>query len=217
MSRNKNSYGMSFNESGIYVDSRSVAETYDTSHGRILSIIDSITDEDSGFSDEFLERNFIADAYHDVDGSAKECYKMTREGFSVLAAILKDDHVRNAYNYRFDDLESQVRSLDWLMIESPMLMEALEKTHSNEDIGIYRSELSMISAIATGFDIEELHEIEEIPADEPMGDYLQSGDAELFECLFTVDVGLVYSGICIHERERILERYAREWREENAA
>ena len=47
------------------VDSRVVAETFEKQHKDVLRAIRQIAGEDSGYSDEFTERNFAPSKYVD--------------------------------------------------------------------------------------------------------------------------------------------------------
>ena len=66
------------------VDSRFVAEAFEKEHKHVLRDIIKITETKSGLSEDFVKKNFRKDSYKDSTGRNLPCYRLTRDGFTVL-------------------------------------------------------------------------------------------------------------------------------------
>ena len=197
------------------VDSRFVAEAFGKEHKDVLKAIRNILDN-SGFSEEFNQRNFAPVKYTDIKGEKRPCYVMTRDGFTALVMGFtgkKAGQFKEAYIKRFNEMEEQIKYLQSLREQHPQLTAAIQSVHENPKFYHYSNEMDMLNRIVLGMTAKQFREIKHIPAEEPIRPYLSANQAELLNKLQIFDVGFVVAIPDYNQRKQMLEYQAMKWRE----
>ena len=118
------------------VDSRYVAEYFEKPHKTVLRNIDAILSEDSGFSPEFNQHNFVPITYTDQRNRKQRCYAITRDGFTALAMGFtgkKAAHFKEMYIRRFNEMEEHIKSLVSARQEFPLLTDNIKLAYDNPE------------------------------------------------------------------------------------
>lgn len=202
----------------IRVNSRCVAEKFHKKHKDVLRSIKRITGEESGYSREFTERNFAPSAFTDSTGRKLPCYLVTRDGFIALTMGFtgkQADEYKEWYINRFDEMEAQLKQLQALKDQNPMLTEAIRLNREDPKPYHYSNEFDMLNRIVLGMSAKEFREKHGISKSGSIRPYFTKEEAELMEALMEIDVGLQYSTPDFQQRKHILDWYALSHRKEN--
>ena len=199
------------------VDSRKIAEVFEKNHFDVLRSIKRIISDESGYSEEFTERNFAVSKYVDGTGRKLPCYLLTRDGFVALAMGFtgkKADAFKEQYIKLFNEMEQQILTLQSLRDQHPLLTEAIKATRDDAQPYDYSNEADMMNRIVLGMTAKQYREQHGIPKNDRIRPHMTKDEADLMERLQIMDVGLQYSTPDFQERQRKLEWFANWWREE---
>lgn len=202
----------------IRVDSRSVADKFEKVHKNVLRDIKRIVSDESGYSKEFTERNFVPSVYKDSNGRNQPRYLMSRDGFCALAMGFtgtKADKFREDIIRHFNEMEAQLKQLQALKDQNPMLTEAIRLNREDPKPYHYSNEFDMLNRIVLGMSAKEFREKHGISKSGSIRPYFTKEEAELMEALMEIDVGLQYSTPDFQQRKHILDWYALSHRKEN--
>lgn len=205
-------------EYGIFVDAHDVAradslfvaEVFKKQHKHVLRDIDKITEPNSGLSEEFVTSNFKADVYKDATGRRLRCYKMTRDGFTMLvmgytgqkAMKYKEDYIR-----RFNKMENFIKTLVAARKEFPLLTENIKLLYENPKPYHFSNECDMLNRIVLGMSAKQFRLQHGIEKGKSIRPYMTKEQIAMLELLQKVDVGLLVSCPSYEERKRYLEWY----------
>lgn len=92
----------------VVAGSLDIATHFGKPHKDVLRSIDRIMGE---VDPEFAQRNFAPSTYHDASGKANRCFKLTRDGLSVLAMGFTGSNAMKwklAYIRAFNEMEGQL-------------------------------------------------------------------------------------------------------------
>ena len=193
------------------VDSRFVAEVFEKQHKHVLRDITKITETKSGLSEDFVKKNFRKDSYKDSTGRNLPCYRLTRDGFTVLVmgyTGAKAMQFKEAYIKRFNDMEEQIKYLQSLREQHPQLTAAIQSVHEEPKFYHFSNEMDMLNRIVLGMTAKQFREANHIPAEQPIRPYLSVTDVELLNKLQIFDVGFVVAIPDFQQRKQMLEYQA---------
>ena len=193
------------------VDSRFVAEVFEKQHKHVLRDITKITETKSGLSEDFVKKNFRKDSYKDSTGRNLPCYRLTRDGFTVLVmgyTGAKAMQFKEAYIKRFNDMEEQIKYLQSLREQHPQLTAAIQSVHEEPKFYHFSNEMDMLNRIVLGMTAKQFREANHIPAEQPIRPYLTANQAELLNRLQIFDVGFVVAIPDFQQRKQMLEYQA---------
>ena len=207
------------NEYGIFanakyeamVDSRVVANVFKKEHFHVLRDIVKLTETKSGLSEDFINKNFRKDSYKDSTGRKLPCYRLTRDGFTVLVMGYNGARAvqfKEAYIKRFNEMEEQIKYLPSLREQHPQLTAAIKSVHDEPKFYHYSNEMDMLNRIALGMTAKQFRELHHIPANEPIRPYLSSEEANLLDILQNFDIGFVIAVPDFQQRRQMLEYQA---------
>jgi Rha family phage regulatory protein len=94
------------------VSSLSLAKAFNKKHKDVLRTLQRIQD-DSGYSQEFIERNFALNGYTDSIGRSLPMYNLTEEGFAAIAMSFtgrKADEFREKFLAEFVRMREELQS-----------------------------------------------------------------------------------------------------------
>lgn len=192
------------------VDSRYVAECFEKPHKTVLRNIDAILSENSGFSPEFNQHNFVPITYTDQRNRKQRCYAITRDGFTALAMGFtgkKAAHFKEMYIRRFNEMEEHIKSLVSARQEFPLLTDNIKLAYDNPKPYHYSNECDMINRIVLGMTSKQYKIAHDIPSNESIRPYLSEDQIKLLDVLQKVDIGLLFSVPDYHKRKQLLESY----------
>ena len=200
------------------VDSRFVADAFEKQHFHVLRDIAKITETKSGLSEKFVKENFISDKYVDDTGRKLPCYRLTRDGFTLLAMGYTGEKAmrfKEAYINRFNEMEARIKYLQSLREQHPQLTAAIKSIHDNPQFYHYSNEMDMLNRIVLGMTAKQYREMKGIPASEPIRPHLSLDEAKLMDRLQLFDIGFVVAVPDFEQRRQMLEYQAMKWKENN--
>ena len=216
-----NEFGFMADKEGIArVDSRFVADAFDKQHRHVLRDIEKLTESKSGLSADFIRLNFEPSRYTDVTGRRQPCYRLTRDGFTILAMGYTGEKAmrfKEAYIRRFNEMEQHIATILNLRAVHSLLNNALKAMSEDPKPYVYSNEMNMINRIVLGMSAKQYRKKHELPEKASPRSYMTAEEAALMDHLQTIDVGLVVAGIGFSERKQKLEWAADRWREQQAA
>jgi len=193
-----------------FCSSRQVAEEFNRRHDHILRNIDDITAPTSGVSAGFIALNFQESKYKDASGKwNRECL-ITKDGFAMVAMEIKGTKARafkEAYIYRFNQMESFIKSLMATKIEFPAFTDAIMDAHEEPKHYHFSNEINMIYRIVLGVDAKKFRELNAIGKGEAIKPYLTLGQIQAVETLQRVDIGLIVAISDYEQRKQTLSIY----------
>lgn len=162
-------------------------------------------------SKEFSEQNFKLSKYTDSTGRRLPCYHLTRDGFVMLVMGYTGEKAmrfNEAYIKRFNEMEQQIRMIQSLREQHPLLTEAIRNTRDDPKSHDYSNEADMLNRIVLGMTAKQYREKHGIPKEEPIRPHMTREEAALMEKLQMIDIGLQYSEPDFQKRKQTLEWYA---------
>ena len=191
------------------VDSRFVAEIFGKEHFHVLRDIAKLTDE-------FVKMHFRKDVYKDSTGRKLPCYRLTRDGFTVLVMGYtgsKAMQFKELYIKRFNEMEEQIRYLQSLREQHPQLTAAIKSMHEEPKFYHYSNEMDMLNKIVLGMTAKQYRKAHNIPESEPIRPYLRAREVELLDRLQNFDIGFVIAVPDVQQRKQMLEYQAMKYRQ----
>jgi Rha family phage regulatory protein len=211
-----NEFGLMADTNGLVrVDSRMVAERFGKNHKDVLRLIRQHCSNDSGYSREFIERNFAPNTYKDPIGRKLPCFMLTREGFAVVVMGFtgpEADRFKEWFVNRFIEMERQLIALQSNRDMHPQLMEAIRLAHKDRKPYHYSYELNMLNRIVTGMTAKEFREAYGLRKDESLRPHMTTDQLKLMDTLQQFDCGFVLSVPVFQERRAKLEWCACQFR-----
>ena len=199
----------------VMVDSRIVADVFEKEHKDVIRAIKKVISPESGYSEEFGQRNFAPSSYKNSQNKIQPCYQMTRDGFVALAMGFtgkKAAQFKEAYIRRFNEMEAHILKIQSLRDQYPLLTEAIKDMHEEARPYHYSNEADMLNRIAFGMTARQFREVNHLEKSEPIRPHLPTEEAALLDYLQHLDVGFVYSIPDFQERKQKLEWCAMNWR-----
>lgn len=207
-----NEYGLMAGKDYIpRIDSRKIAEVFGKQHYNVLRDIERLTDPKSGLSEEFRKLNFEVSKYKTEQDHNVKCYRLTRDGFTMLAMGYTGEKAmqfKERYIRLFNEMEQQILTLQSLRDQHPMLTEAIRNSRENPKPYDYSNEADMLNRIVLGMTAKQYREKYGIPKNEPIRPHFSLDEAALMEQLQIMDVGFQYSEPDYRKRKQMLEWYA---------
>lgn len=205
-------FGLMADSEGVArVDSRYVADAFEKNHKDVLYAIRRMTGEGSGYSPDFIRRNFTPIKFIDARGRKQPCILMTRDGFCALVMSFtgkKADQFKEAYICRFNEMEGQIKLIRSLRDQNPMLTKAIQDNREDPKPYDYSNELDMLNRIVLGMSAKQYREENGIPKGDPIRPHFTAAQAEMMDKLMMLDTGFQYSVPDYQQRKHMLEWYA---------
>ena len=191
----QNEFGISVldKDKSVRVDSRYIAEVFGKLHKDVIKAIRNITSKNSGYSEEFSQRNFALVKYADAKGEKRPMYLLTRDGFTALVfgfTGAKANQFKEWYINRFNEMEERLQSLMLARYECPELTDALKSLNSDNKF-IYSNEFNMINKIVLGMSTKKFREMKGIEKSDSIRPYLSAKEIDYIQKLQKYDSVLV--------------------------
>lgn len=101
---------LSIKENKVFINSLDLAKVFNKNHKDVLETAKNQP------QNEFTESNFILSTYKDKKGELRPCYKITRDGFSLLVMGFTGE---KAYKWKiefikaFNEMEKRLRNIEY--------------------------------------------------------------------------------------------------------
>lgn len=181
---------------------------FEKEHKNVLSAIDNIIGEKSGFSEEFNRLKFKPVKYKDGHGQERRCFALSRDGFTALAMGFtgkKADHFKELYINRFNEMEKFISNLVVTRKEFPFLTEQIKTLYPDSNLYVYSNECDMINRIVIGMSAKQYRDVNGIEKGESIRPYLRADQIAMLEFLQKMDAGLMLGVSDYQQRKNILE------------
>lgn len=206
----KDEYGLEIKKDIPYVDSRYVAEVFGKQHKNVLQDIRSLLSVKDGLSDEFSRLNFQPSNYVNSRGKKYPCYKLTKDGFTMLVMGYNTDKAlqfKEMYVKRFNEMESFIETLRVVRADFPTLTDNLKLAYGDEIKPYqYSNECNMINKIVLGVSTQQYRKDNNI-TDKSIRPYLTEEQLKQIDELQLMDSGLLLGCTDYSTRKVILENY----------
>ena len=206
-----NNYGIFADTNNVArVDSRFVADYFEKRHSHVIRDIQSITEPNSGLSEEFTKLNFELSSYVDSTGRKLPCYLLTRDGFTILAMGYtgkKAMKFKELYINQFNKMEDFISTLISAREMFPILTDNITLIHENPKAYHYSNECDMINRLVLGMSAKQYRQLHGIEKGKSIRPYLNKNELYLIDRLQKIDAGLLISTPNYQQRKIQLEWY----------
>lgn len=206
----RDEYGLEIKKDIPYVDSRYVAEVFEKEHKNVLRDIKELLSAENGLSAEFSRLNFEPSNYKSSRGKIYPCYKLTKDGFTMLVMGYNTDKAlqfKEMYIKRFNEMESFISTLKVARADFPTLTDNIKLAYGDEiKPYTYSNECNMINKIVLGMSTQQFKKTNNI-TDKSIRPYLTEKQLQDIDKLQLMDSGLVLGCKDYFTRKMILENY----------
>ena len=195
----------------VLVDSRFVAEAFGKNHYDVLRSVRNILKTENEEVQEFNARNFALVKYTDSKGEKRDCYAMTRQGFTMLAMGFTGEKAilfRVKYINRFTEMEAQRDTLVHARTDFPQLTDIVKALHDNPKSYHYANECNLVNKVAIGMTAKEYKIKHNIPPEtKSIRPYLTEEEIKAVDLTQAADVVMCRLFPDYNERKQKLEEY----------
>lgn len=206
----KDEYGLEIKKDVPYVDSRYVAEMFNKEHKNVLQDIRNLLSVKDGLTEEFSRLNFQPSKYTNQRGKTYPCYKLTKDGFTMLVMGYNTDKAlkfKEMYIKRFNEMESFISTLQLARADFPTLTDNLKLAYGDDAKPYtYSNECNMINKIVLGMSTQKFKKDNNIQ-DKSIRPYLTEEQIKQIDELQLMDSGLLLGCTDYNTRKMILENY----------
>ncbi len=203
---NQDEFGVTAHKGRPVVSSRYVAQVFGKEHFNVLRDIENLQ-----CSPEFVNLNFELTSYKDRLGRKYPEYRLTRDGFTILAMGFtgkKAMQFKIAYINRFNEMEASLAELATVRLEFPDFTDAILSAHEEPRPYHFSNEIDMINRIVLGMTAKEFKAEHGIPESvHSIRPYLTQAQIKTIERLQRFDTGLVFTEPDYQKRKQILTDY----------